>query len=652
MKFLKSLFLKMKAKKTLKTYQKPLVVTLATLLLINLAVLLVGAAIALAIDVKHYNNEFFGGSYFTAFITAAKWLITPNSLTVINAHDQRLMLLIAIVVVVLGMILFSGAIIATVTTALRTFIDKKSKAKGKIIVNNHFVILNWSSKVPEMIYNLMLKGFKQNIVILSDKDKEYVDAELKSLFLTNDVKKKMKSNLIIKQGDSLLRGNLEDISIEEASQICVMSKEGMVDLDDDNVVNSDLLNLKIVLKLGSFKLKKDCQIVVETDSEDARQQIDGLARKLASLRKLNITALSFNKKIGQIIAQSLVMPQMSALYSELFSFEGSQFYSIESEQSIDEFMRTHYDAIPVHKDGQLFVLSNSEKHCGKLREQEYYHDKAFDKVKEVAAPSASIFIIGDNNKSKFLLNSLARSKEYGDFDFTYKHYGKMEIKELIADLKETEGERKVLILSDDKVSADSYDANVFVSLIELSKAFPTKENITYITELLDSRNLSSAKDFSIQNTIISNKMMSILITQLALNKSSKKFFEKALTVSNAKKENDFDLVISPVSQSIKIDEDMNFECKSDLLRTFYNTFKGKRILIGLVQNEEIKLLDQHQDDRSEPVVLRKEDSFIYFNYPVDESTQVEAIEAAKEAEKEAKAEAKAAEAEAKEENKH
>ena len=617
MKFLKSLFLKIKAKRTLRTYQQPLLVTLATLFFINIVVLFIGAAIALSVDEHYYGGTFYGWDsdrYFIALIANVKWLVTPNSLAQLSERDQKMMMIPAITIVIIGMILFSGAIIATVTTALRTFIDKKSKAKGRIIVNNHFVILNWSSKVPEMIYNLMLKGFKHNIVILSDKDKEYVDAELKSLFLTNDVKKKMKTNLIIKQGDSLLRGNLEDISIDRASQIVVMSKEGMIDLDDDNVVNSDLLNLKIILKLGSFKLKEGCQIVVETDSDEARAQIDGLSRKLASLRKLNITALSFNKKIGQIIAQSLVMPQMSSLYSELFSFEGSQFYSINSEQSIDEFMRTHYDAIPVHKDGQLFVLSNSEKHCNKVREQEYYHDKAFTKSEEKSGPSASIFIIGDNNKSKFLLNSLARSKEYGDFEFTYKHYGKMEIKELIADLKETEGERKVLILSDDKVSSDSYDANVFVSLIELSKAFPTKENITYITELLDSRNLSSAKDFSIQNTIISNKMMSILITQLALNKSSKKFFEKALTVSNAKKENDFDIIISPVKQSIVIEEEMKFECKSDLLRTFYNTFEGRRILIGLVHDNEIVLLDQHQDDQSEPVLLYKEDSFIYFKY--------------------------------------
>ena len=257
MKKLKSFFLKLKAKKTLRTYQKPLLITLVTLLLINVAVLCIGSVIALGLDAAYYKNEMFEHSFLSAFITNARWMISPNSLTLLRVDENRMMMVLAIIVVILGMILFSGAIIATVTTALRTFIDKKSKAKGQIMVNNHFVILNWNSKVPEMIYNLMLKGFKHNIVVLSDRNKEYIEAELKSLFLTNEVNQKIKANLIIKEGDSLLRGNLEDISIADASQICIMAREDMIDVDDDNIINADLLNLKIVLKLGSFKLKED-----------------------------------------------------------------------------------------------------------------------------------------------------------------------------------------------------------------------------------------------------------------------------------------------------------------------------------------------------------------------------------------------------------
>ena len=56
MKFLKSLFLKIKAKSTMKTYQKPLLVTLVALLVINFIILLGASAIAFAID----NNKYHG----------------------------------------------------------------------------------------------------------------------------------------------------------------------------------------------------------------------------------------------------------------------------------------------------------------------------------------------------------------------------------------------------------------------------------------------------------------------------------------------------------------------------------------------------------------------------------------------------------------
>lgn len=615
MKKLKSFFLKLKAKKTLRTYQRPLAVTLVTLLLINIAVLCIGSVLALVLDGVYYNSEFFDKSFLSAFITNARWMISPNSLTLLNVGDNRMMMVLAIIIVILGMILFSGAIIATVTTALRTFIDKKSKAKGKIIVNNHFVILNWNSKVPEMIYNLMLKGFKKNIVILSDRNKEYIEAELKSLFLTNEVHTKIKANLIIKEGDSLLRGNLEDISIEEASQICIMAREDMIDVDDDNIINSDLLNLKIVLKLGSFKLKNDCQIVVETQSDETRAQIEGLSKKIGSLKKLNITPISFNKKIGQIIAQSLVMPHMSNLYSELFSFEGSEFYSVESSDEIDNFLKTHNEAIPVYKeDKYLFLLASDEEKLAHTRPSEYSTSRKLEANMIKGSAQISIFIIGENSKTQFLLNSLERMQKSSDVEFKFKHYGKTNTKELIEDVKATEGLKKILILSDDKVSSDSYDANVFVALIELSKVFPvTSEDISYTTELLDSRNLSSVKDFNIQNTIISNKMMSLLITQLALNKKSKRFFEKILTISTSHRASDFDLIIHKVKRTVVIDEELKFESKAELLRTFYNTFEGSRILIGLIQDNQINLLDENQDEKKE-IIVHPEDSFIYFKY--------------------------------------
>ena len=112
-------------------------------------------------------------------------------------------------------------------------------------------------------------------------------------------------------------------------------------------------------------------------------------------------------------------------------------------------------------------------------------------------------------------------------------------------------------------------------------------------------------------------MMSLLITQLALNKKSKRFFEKILTISTSHRASDFDLIIHRVKRTIKIEDDLKFETKAELLRTFYNTFEGKRILIGLIQNDEIVLLDQNQDEKKE-ITLHADDSFIYFKYMSEE----------------------------------
>ena len=613
MKRLKSLLLKLKAKKTLKTYQKPLLVTIITLLVINFIILFVGSIIAYIIDNNLYDKELFNGKYLEAFVTSIKWMISPNTIMNYKTHENLEILILAVVIVVIEMVLFSGAIVAMVTTSLRNFIDKKSKAKGKILVSNHFVILNWNSKVPDMIYNLMLKGYKDSIIILSNQNKEFIENEIKSLFLTYDVKTKAQANLIIKEGDSLLRSNLEDISIEKAKYITIMARDDMFDGDDDNIINSDLLNLKIVLRLGSFDLRDDAQIVVETDSNVTRGQIENLAYTVSSLKDKKIIPVSFNKKIGQIIAQSIVCPEMSQIYLKLFSFEGAEFYSVETDESIIDHMKTHNDAIAVAKLHKIFVLADDKKDNHSLREKPYTCDRKLEKAELTKKEKFTVFMIGDNSKREYILDNLERSQESAHLDFDLISYHKNENERLINDIKNTEGEKKVLILSDDNVGSESYDANVFVSLIELSKSFPKRENITYITELLDSRNLSSVQDFDIKNTIISNKMMSLLITQLVMNDDSKKFFEKLLTTDSSDSSNDFDINVTKVSSLVKIEKELRFESKAELLQTFYNTFEGKNILIGILKNNEYIYLNKDQD-KKEDIILLPDDSFIYFNY--------------------------------------
>ncbi len=609
MKKLKSIFLKIKSKTTLSTYQKPLLVTIIKLLVINLIVLIVAAIIALRLDTE---GKYFDNSFLEAFISAFKWMISVNSINQYDIKDDLEIMVLAIIVIATGMVLFSGIIIATVTTAVKAYIDKKSHAKGKIDIENHFVILNYNNKVPDIIYNLMCKGFNHNILILSNYTKDFIETELQSVISTYGTMRKAKAKLIIKEGSALLRGNLEDISIDKASSICIMSNDNMSQGDDDNITNADLLSLKILLALGNFNLNNEVNIVVETDAEETVEKMEDISSTVKNLKDKTIIPVSFNKKIGQIIAQTIINPIMATVYFDLLSYEGDEFHSREPLE-IEDYLKDFNQAIPIIKYNKLFVFTRCEKNAFIKREKPYQTDRLLKTKEEIINDDFTVFVIGNNKKQRFIVENLNRSSSFYKANFQVLEYHKNETAKLIEDIKNTDGIKKVLILSDDTVSDESYDANVFITLIALQSAFPDRKDLPFITELLDSRNLNSIKDFNIKNAIISNRIMSLLITQLALNKDSKKFFDAFLTADTESGGDVFDIKVSKVSKILSIKQNLEFESKAELINSFYYSFKKQCMLIGIIKDNQITYLPTDLDKR-EKIILDPDDSLIYIKY--------------------------------------
>lgn len=609
MKKLKSFFFKLKAKTTLSTYKKPLLVTIVKLLLVNVIILTISAIIGLRLDTE---GKYFDHSFLEAFITSFKWMISVHSINNYSVQEDLEIMILAVLVIATGMILFSGIIIATLTTAVKAYIDKKSRAKGKIEIEDHFVILNYNSKVPDIIYNLICKGFKKNILILSNYTKEYIESEVQSVIQTYSTNNKNKAKLIIKEGSPLLRGNLEDISIEKASSIVIMNREDMKRGDDKNISNSDLLSLKIMLALGNYKLKDKINIVIETDSDDTANEMDDLASNIGNLKDKNIIPISFNRKIGQIIAQSIINPALATIYLDLLSYDGDEFYSREPLE-VEDFLANYTNAIPIIKYDKLYVFAEDEKDINTKRAKPYHTDRLFKTHDELNKEDFTVFVIGDNKKRDFIIENLKLSGSFYKANFNVNEYHKNDIDSLINDIKNTDGIKKVLILSDDTVSDDSYDANVFVTLIALQNAFPNHNDLPFITELLDSRNLNSINDFNIKNAIISNRIMSLLITQLALNMDSKKFFNALLLADTEVGGDIFDVKISPVSKIIDENQDLTFSSRRELVNSFYYSFDKKCMLIGIMKDNNITYLPEHLDNY-ETIILNKDDSLIYIKY--------------------------------------
>ena len=72
MKKIKSFFLKLKSKRTIKTYQKPLLITITTLLIINLFIIIIASIVGVIIDPGYFNNNVFNAlaHFFSCMLTA------------------------------------------------------------------------------------------------------------------------------------------------------------------------------------------------------------------------------------------------------------------------------------------------------------------------------------------------------------------------------------------------------------------------------------------------------------------------------------------------------------------------------------------------------------------------------------------------------
>ena len=135
-------------------------------------------------------------------------------------------------------------------------------------------------------------------------------------------------------------------------------------------------------------------------------------------------------------------------------------------------------------------------------------------------------------------------------------------------------------------------------------------------ELLDSKNENAIEDFktlNVKSAIISNKLMSLLLSQLATNHGSKQFFEGLLTVNTEEGGDFFDIMIEKVGNIVKDVSEMHFETNAELIQSFYMSFNKRFMLIGYIHDDEIIFLTGNQDEET-PAILSADDEFIFIRY--------------------------------------
>ena len=79
-----------------------------------------------------------------------------------------------VVIVVLGMVLFTGGAIGYVANFIGNVIDNTNSGKWQLRASGHTVILNWNNRASEIINDMLFSEHKEIVVVLSNSNSDQI----------------------------------------------------------------------------------------------------------------------------------------------------------------------------------------------------------------------------------------------------------------------------------------------------------------------------------------------------------------------------------------------------------------------------------------------------------------------------------------------
>ena len=432
--------------------QKPHSMMLTLILCVNVILVLLSAWVISAVAMHgNENTSFFAAVYntFTMILDAGcieSVISDPGSANIF-------LIIFCLVVIVICMITFTGALIGYATNVVSNLIENANANSIKLKISGHVAVLGWNTRAAEIINDLLYCRERQKVVVLSDGDREAIleevtermndtiereNAELeesvrqmpwlkKMIYL---YRHKLRNNVavIVREGDVFSAVHLNNIQLDKAKSIIILGKdlrsaihegadtEAETEKGDSRTIKTLIQVVDIASKVTSADNQK---VVVEIENEWTADLVDKIMRAKLNLDKCRVVPFQVHTVMGQLLSQFSLMPELNKVYSSLFSNKGTSFYARPQaypNNSIDfseNYLNTHRRALPL-----LFIKDEM------TREVYFYYmadsDRDIDITSEKAEstcqlslnknywlPEKHVLILGSNSKIANVMDGYA-----------------------------------------------------------------------------------------------------------------------------------------------------------------------------------------------------------------------------------------------------
>lgn len=266
-----------------------------------------------------------------AFWTAFAFTTNPELPAFDEVSDMASYAIITFVVVIVGL-LATSALIGIITTALSTYYEDLQRGFSPVLADDHIAIVGFNDNVQVLIAEFREsheQHCSQSLVFIDDTlTREEMERRIETYLgmSLQRFKKETGCKVICRNGDLRDIDDLRRCAVDRAKAVIINDY-------DDSLILKTLLAVSSLLRQAE---QEKMPTIVCTFREE---QFARAAYHVGN--EGNLRVLSLSDTLSNLIAKTCYQPGLSHVLSELYSYEGSEFYIKEAGM----FAGEHFDSL-------------------------------------------------------------------------------------------------------------------------------------------------------------------------------------------------------------------------------------------------------------------------------------------------------------------
>jgi voltage-gated potassium channel Kch len=273
------------------------------------ATLLVVLVIAIVIVVVGWGSE-SGFNFLDVIWRTFLTTLDPGTVANFLGGTSSPGYLLALLGATLFGVFVTSIFIGILVTAIQGRLEELRKGHSTVIETGHTVILGWSPQIFTILAELVVANAnrrRSSIVILAPRDKVQMEDEIRA-----QVGRGGRTRIVCRTGSPIDMGDLARASLETAKSVIVLSS----DADDPDI---DTIKTILAITNGPNRRVEPYHIVAEIHERDSLAVARIVGRDEAQL-------VVVGDLISRIIAQTCRQSGLSVVYQELLDFGGDEIY--------------------------------------------------------------------------------------------------------------------------------------------------------------------------------------------------------------------------------------------------------------------------------------------------------------------------------------